>query len=101
MAGRSDKSGPASSSKRAGVYDGLVGLADDAIVTVDGLASMLDRCRRTIQRWADNGQLPVPIRFGQESGWTVGVLRQHLAARQAEAARAAAVERQRLEKYGV
>ena len=69
-------------------------LPADAVVTEEGLAKIMGKCRTSVKRAVKRGELPVPVRMFGEPVWTVAVLRDHLNRRLEEAKR----DRERLER---
>lgn len=70
------------SSARAGARELLASfdmLPDDALVRLDSVCQLFSCSRATVWRWAKNGQLPAPYRFGVRfTAWRVGDLRRVL-----------------------
>jgi hypothetical protein len=56
-----------------GVYDRIGRLPPGAIVTEDGLATLLGKnCRETVKRAVERGELPPPIKLMGRNCWTAG-----------------------------
>ena len=59
-----------------------------AIVTEDGLARMLGKCRASIKAAVERGELPRPVRLMGKNTWTAGaIVRHHETRLEAEARR--------------
>ncbi len=61
-----------------GIIRELGDLSPDAVVTEDGLAKLMGKCRVSIKRAVQRGELPMPIRLFGQPVWTVQALRDHL-----------------------
>ncbi len=64
-----------------GIIRQLGDLPAEAVVSEEGLAKMLGKCRTSIKRAVRRQELPVPVRMFGESVWTVQALRDHLSQR--------------------
>ena len=81
-----------------GIVRQLGDLPADAVISEEGLAKILGKCRTSIKRAIRRGELPVPVRLFGESVWTVNALRGHLNQRLEEAKQAAEANAQRLQR---
>jgi hypothetical protein len=63
----------------------LAELPPDAHVDAQALASLLGRCKRSIQRAWRRGELPPPITFLGKHVWLVSTILKHMATLQAKA----------------
>jgi hypothetical protein len=64
-----------------GVYPELGALPEGALVTEDGLAEMLGKCRMSIRRAVKRGELPPAARIMGKRCWTAGALVRHIEAK--------------------
>ena len=83
----------------AGVIAELGSLGDGAIVYGNGLARMFGKSKMTIKRAVKSGWLPPPIRMFGQDAWTVGCIIRHVEARLDAAAKEAARDAKRVQKY--
>ncbi len=51
-------------------------------VTIETLAQQLEISPRTIRRWVQHGQLPLPRRLGRSAFWSVDSIREALIQRE-------------------
>jgi hypothetical protein len=77
-----------------GIVTDLGHLPPEAVISETALSAMFHRHPCSIRRAIQRGELPPPCRLFGTSVWTVAALVQHLADRQAEAAR----QRQTIER---
>jgi len=62
-----------------GVYRDLGSLPANTVVSEDGLAGILGkRCRESIKRAVERGELPRPVKVMGQNCWTVGAIVKHL-----------------------
>ena len=78
------------------IVDSLARLPAETILTESALASMIGRCKRSVQRMVKRGELPPGIAFAGQTVWLSGRILDHLAARAEDAAREAERELSRL-----
>lgn len=81
-----------------GVIQALGLLPADAIISEEGLAKMLGKCRTSIKRAVRRGELPPPTKWFGQQVWTVQVLRDHTNMRLEAARKDAERLRQRLSR---
>jgi hypothetical protein len=65
---------------KGGICVALGALPPGAIVTEDGLAGMLSKCRMSIRRAVKRGELPAPTRLMGKRCWTAGAIIRHVEA---------------------
>lgn len=51
-------------------------------ITIETLAQQLEISPRTIRRWVQHGQLPLPRRLGRSAFWSVDSIREALIQRE-------------------
>ena len=78
------------SKESRGIVRELGELGPGAIVTLAGLARMLDCCETTIRRAVDREEIPPPTRLLGGQVWTAGAIVRHIEARLEREAREAA-----------
>lgn len=61
-----------------GVVRAIADLPDDAIITEDGLARLLGKCRVSIKRAVRRHELPEPVGWFGQRAWTAKAIRDHL-----------------------
>lgn len=94
-----DKATPVSEFREHGVCDALGSLSDDAVITEEGLARLLGRSRKSIQRAVTRRELPAPVRLLGSRCWTAARIREHLGRRLDEAEREARELAARIARY--
>lgn len=62
----------------AGVCSDIGALPPGAIVTEDGLAAMMGKCRMSIRRAVKRGELPPAARVMGKRCWTAGAIVRHM-----------------------
>jgi len=65
----------------------LAKLPPDAHLDGEGLAQILGRCKKSIQRATRRGELPPPFKFLGRNVWLVKTILEHMEARQEAACR--------------
>ena len=70
---------------RRAIVEGFAALPAGAVVWKAGLADLLGRSEKTVERWVARGELPAPMRLGGRCAWLVGSIRDHWAHMQAAA----------------
>jgi hypothetical protein len=63
---------------RGGVCAALGALPEGAIISEDGLAGMMGKCRMSIRRAVKRGELPQPARLMGKRIWTAGTIIRHM-----------------------
>lgn len=81
------------------VVDAFCNLSDDAVIFEPELAKAFGKCRMTIKRSVERGELPGPFRMMGKNAWTVRMIRAHFGKLEA-AARTEAARVQRLSACG-
>ena len=62
-----------------GIYFELGKLPPSTPLTEDGLATILGkRCRESVKRAVDRGELPMPVKLMGKNLWTAGAIIRHL-----------------------
>jgi hypothetical protein len=69
--------GMKSSKQLPGVYSSLGALPPGALVTEEGLAKLLGKCRASIKHAVRRGELPRPVRLMGKNTWTAGAIVRH------------------------
>lgn len=64
-----------------GIIRELADLPAETVVSEDGLAKILGKCRVSVKRAVKRQELPMPVRMFGESVWTVQALRDHISTR--------------------
>ncbi|MEI6232914.1 MAG: hypothetical protein WCT04_07675 [Planctomycetota bacterium] len=84
--GQSDKT--AVTAELPGVFAQIGALPSGALVTEDGLASIMGKCKASIKAAVIRGELPRPSRLMGKNTWTAGaIIRHHESRLEAEAKR--------------
>lgn len=79
--------GPGAERGESGPITALAALPPDSIIDEAALAGIFGKCTASIRRATARGEFPPPVRIFGKRSWTAQALRDHLAARLAEAAR--------------
>ena len=66
------------SHNRSGIIAELGELPPGAFVSEGGLARMAGKHKVSIKRAVDRGELPPPVKFLGECGWTAGAIVRHI-----------------------
>jgi len=88
-------------SDTGGVVRTLGELPAGAILDEKALARAFGRCRRSVQRAVQRGELPPPVRLFGRPSWTVGTILEHVERRLEEARRTAEADARRLTAHAV
>ena len=94
-----DETLPTCAFRERGICDALGALTDDAVITEEGLAQLLGRSRKSIQRAVARRELPAPVRLLGSRCWTARRIREHLHRRLEEADREARELADRVARY--
>jgi len=74
----------------------LAELPSGAIIGVEALAQMFNRCSKSIERAVERGEFPQPIRILGKRCWTAGVIQEHITNRLKSAQQKAKKEGERI-----
>lgn len=67
--------------QNAGIFESLGNLDEATLVTEEGLAGLMCKCKASIKHAVERGELPRPVKLMGKNTWTVGAIIRHLEAR--------------------